>query len=173
MNRPGETLDLPPITDQYLESTFGRATPPPISGAGGKDLELAVQYWNSQNYERSFPLLKSAVERGLCSAHKSLAHSLLGQIELERHNLLLAVGHFIACLSIEGRDRGMFWEAATRLEMIYRGAGRLSEAAKLAAGAKRANPEGSLTNLLWSIIFVSWSQRRWRKRQVATKGMAF
>lgn len=123
-DRKSAEKSLPRITSSEVHRTFGPSQPPPIPSPGGRQLEQAVGLWNDRDYDRALPLFDAAVSAG----HRSLAHSLLGEIYIYKKELFLAVNQLLHCLRCPDRSEDMLWEATTRLGYIYDAAGREKEA---------------------------------------------
>jgi ankyrin repeat protein len=131
---------LPKITGKYLHHAFENTVHMPEEG--GENFRLAVQCWNKGKYDNCLELLEKAIDSGLTESFEASAHSLLGQIYLEKRNREKTVSHFLRCLEHPGGNRIAVWPAAIRLYILYREADRIQESEKLLALANAANTMG-------------------------------
>jgi len=135
-----EKFWLPSIESKYLQTTFAQLEQD--SGPGGNQFKEAIQYWNSEEFEKAFELFEQALNIGLTPTYKCGAHSFLGQIHLKRGKLDLAVDQLLKCLEIQQKVASAAWETAIRLYIIYNEAGMYQYANSLRSVADAANTRG-------------------------------
>jgi hypothetical protein len=136
------TVELPAIENKFIHSNFMECEGGPTSGPGGKLYDEAIVYWNKDQYDKAFILLKQSIGAGISAPNASFAHSLLGQIHIKRNELILAVNQFLSCLELQDRTRDATWMSAVRLAIIYKSAGRTADANSLDKLSHNADTRG-------------------------------
>lgn len=136
-NKAPPTTKLPPIEGKHLASDFiGLESSP---GQGLAFFQEGIQHWNQKNFDGAFDRMQSAIAAGLSPTYESYAHTVLGNILIERGDLPTAVTQYLACLAEQNKTDQAAWEASARLAIIYNEAGQREDAGKLKRVADSAN----------------------------------
>lgn len=132
-----QAKNFPAIEARHLASDFVGLDSSP--GQGGAFFQDAIQHWNQKDFDAAFDRMQSAISAGLSPTYESYAHTVLGNILIERTDLSAAVTQYLTCLAEQNKTDQAAWEAAVRLAVIYNEAGQRVDAGKLERVADKAN----------------------------------
>jgi hypothetical protein len=139
---------LPVIAASDLPATFV-----PVEteqGDGGPLAEDAIRAWNSGDHDRAEGLWREALAHGLTPTWAAFAHENLGEIELDRGDILGGVESLGRCLRTRPITRTAAHESSVRLQLIYGAAGRSEERDALAAVAAASARPGVLLDFAYT-----------------------
>jgi hypothetical protein len=101
----------------------------------------AVECWNNKRFDQCLECLWKALSLGLGEHEQAYPHNTIGQVYIQKGQLMEAVESFLKCLSIPNRPDEPTFGSAVRLHVIYAAVGR-KEANELLRLAESSNSKG-------------------------------
>jgi hypothetical protein len=132
---------LPTIPTSYLQHRSCKFVAKIVSVEGDKYDKEAVQHWNNNRFDECQECTQKALNFGLGEHEQAYAHNTLGQIYIQKRQLMKAVESLLKCLSLPNRPDEPTFGAAVRLHVIYGAVGR-KEATELLRLAEASNSKG-------------------------------
>jgi hypothetical protein len=132
---------LPVIPKQCFQHSPTKFVAKVVNAEADQCDKKSVESWNNKRFDECLESSLKALSLGLGEHEQAYAHCTIGQIYIQKGQMMKAVESFLRCLSIPNRPDEPTFGAAVRLHVIYGAAGR-SEANELRRLAEASNSKG-------------------------------